>query len=135
VSGIVATVSGDDAPLDRARLVEMTAALAFRGPGAQEVWAGDGIGLGCASRGLVPDFIRLRAKTHMRDTTPMLLAHSIPPSPDLLAATPTLADYVDIRQVRESLSNLNNPGLRMDLPPLCLANWLQRIEQVSHSIG
>lgn len=89
-----------------------------------------------AMRGLLPDFVRLRAKSHTLDVTSELLTRSKSPLPDLLTATPSLANYVDPGQARESLSGFSNPGLRMNLRPLCLANWLLRVEQVSnHSAG
>jgi asparagine synthase (glutamine-hydrolysing) len=48
MSGIVGIQHADGAPVDSELLRELTAALAFRGPARQEVWLGDGVGLGHA---------------------------------------------------------------------------------------
>lgn len=46
MSGIVGLLSTDGGPLDVGLLTRATAAMAFRGPDAQHVWAGDHVGLG-----------------------------------------------------------------------------------------
>jgi len=46
MSGIVGLLNSDGAPLDLALLTGMTAAMAFRGPDARNVWADDRVGLG-----------------------------------------------------------------------------------------
>ncbi len=46
MSGIVGLLNSDGSPLDVALLTGMTAAMAFRGPDARNVWADDHVGLG-----------------------------------------------------------------------------------------
>ena len=48
MSGIVALVAVDDAPLDQRLLERMTRSMQFRGPDAQETWLGEQAGLGHA---------------------------------------------------------------------------------------
>jgi len=46
MSGIVGLLNTDTAPVDAGLLTRMTAAMTFRGPDAQHVWAGEHVGLG-----------------------------------------------------------------------------------------
>ena len=46
MSGIVGLLNADGAPLDVALLTRMTAAMAFRGPDARQIWANNHVGLG-----------------------------------------------------------------------------------------
>jgi asparagine synthase (glutamine-hydrolysing) len=48
MSGIVGIVHFDGAPVDRHRLGQMTASMAFRGPDAQEIWIEGNVGFGHA---------------------------------------------------------------------------------------
>ncbi len=46
MSGVVAVVNTDGAPIDAAFLGDLTSAMAFRGPDARATWARDNVGLG-----------------------------------------------------------------------------------------
>lgn len=69
MSGFVAILNLDRAPVDRALLERMTQWLAYRGPDAQEVWCEASIGFGHTlleiTRGLTPDKQPARLGDHL----------------------------------------------------------------------
>ena len=60
MSGIVGIVNLDGAPVDRHLLQQMTEAMAFRGPDAQEVWSLSSVGLGHAMLRTTHESVRER---------------------------------------------------------------------------